>query len=80
MRNGKLALLLIGQALIWAAVMIGIREELGDASYAGGIEYLLIGGWFLSHMLTISMAASLRRFRAELTCIQRRFRALQGSP
>ena len=73
MRNIKLGILLICQAIVWAAVMIGIRSKGGED--IEGIEHLMIGGWFVTHTLTISLSGSLRPAKFEWACIRRRMAA-----
>ena len=72
MKKRMLAVLLILHALVWAGLMSLVARIVPDAHAAARIEPLMIGGWFVIHMLITAFAGGLRGARSEWRCLRDR--------
>ena len=64
-RSGTIAALIIGSALIWAAVIVGCASALKGTECYDKIQYVLIGG-VIAHIILIwgPMAVQFRKMRS----------------
>jgi len=72
MRKHMLAILLILHAIVWAALMTLLAETLAATDAAAHIETMIIGGWFVSHMLIVSFSGALGDPGSEWRCLRNR--------
>jgi hypothetical protein len=77
MSAGKLAMIMIVQSLVWAAVMLASAWALKGTDFHQEVSTFLMAGWFASTMLMTALVDYRKAMRAECAFFRRVFNSLR---